>query len=216
MIGPASCNIILKGASSEEIKVVQDILDSYKEYDVTPGKAMSFESSDAPLDSDNTWMIDLSDDGILKMKHMSFSPDRECRVLYEKEDRTCLIEQMVLMISGMREKELDYEYDILPILEKTCRFISIDDLNGDIITKVVSVVKEMNKDAMEKGINDYNFLMQICDCSLIFATKMFDEIDKIEGGPDFTFNDQIILYRTNTANKGSEPKYGIVSIFSPI
>ncbi|MBR6148975.1 MAG: hypothetical protein IKQ44_11575 [Lachnospiraceae bacterium] len=216
MIGPASCDFILKGASSEEIKVVQDILDSYKEYDVTPGKIMIYESSDEKPDRDNAWMIDLSGDGVLKMKNLGYLPEHECRVIYEKEDRIRLIEQMALMISGMREKELDYEFDILPILEKTCRFICMDDLSGDIITKVVSVVKEMNKDAIVKGINDYNFLMQICDCSLIFATKMFDEIEKIEDGPDFTFNDQIILYKTNIANKGSEPKYGIVSIFSPI
>ena len=87
MIKPSSCNFILKGSCPEEIEMVQDILNSYIEYDVTPGKAMPFESSDAPLDSDNTWMIDLSDDGVLKMKHMSFLTDCECRILYEKEDR---------------------------------------------------------------------------------------------------------------------------------
>ena len=43
MIKPSSCNFILKGSCPEEIEMVQDILNSYIEYDVTPGKASSHQ-----------------------------------------------------------------------------------------------------------------------------------------------------------------------------
>ena len=215
MIGPSSCNFILKGAYPEEIEMVQDILNSYIEYKVNPGKAMSFESSYDSLDSDNTWIIDLSDDGILKMKHMGFLPACECKVIYEKEDRTRLIEQIVLMVSGMREIDVDYE-DILSILEKTCRFICTDDSNGDLIPKVVSIAKEMNKAALEKGINDYDFLIQLCDFDLFIAGDILNAIDDIEDSDNFTIYDQLILYRTSAGYKGAGPKDGIVSIFDPV
>ena len=214
MIRPSSCNFILKGACPEEIEMVQDILNSYIEYKVNPGKAMSFESSDDSLDSDNTWMIDLSDDGMLKMKHMSFLSDRECRILYEKEDRTRMIEQMVLMVSGMREIDVDYA-ETLPLLEKTCRFICTDDLNEDLLPKVISIVKEMKKAAREKSVNDHDFLIQLCDCDLFYAGEIFDAVDGIEDSDDFLLYNQLILYRSSAGYKGTDSEYGIASIVAP-
>ena len=177
---------------------------------------MSFESSDILSDPDNTWQIDLSEDGVLNMKHLSFMQDRECRVIYEKEDRSRLIEQMVLMVSGMREKDLDYEFDMLPILEKTCRYICVDDSDSDLIQKVVSAVRELNKTVREKGISDYDFLIQLCDCDMLFAADLYDAIDGIEDSDRFTFCDQIIRYRTGVGYKGTGPKYVIASIFVPV
>ena len=216
MIGPASCDFILKGAYSEEIEMVQDILNSYIEYDITPGKAIAYETLDEQSANDDTWMIDLCDDGVLKIRHSSDLPVHECRILYEKEDRSRLIEQMVLMVSGMREKVLDYEFDILPILEKRCRYICTDDSNGDLITKVVSKVTEMNKSVVEKGMNDYDFLIQLCDCDMLFAADIYDSIEGVEDSDNVTFDDQIILYRSSAGYKGSGPKYGIASIFTPV
>ena len=215
MIGPASCNFILKGACSEEIEMVQDILNSYIEYDVTPGKAISIEALNEQSDTDNAVMFDLSVDGVLKMKQLSFLADRECKVIYEKKDRKRLIEQMVLMVSGMRSQDIDY-VDMLSILEKTCKFICTDDSKGDLIPKVVSIVKEMNKDAQEKGVSDYSFLMQLCDCDLLFAGDIYNAIDDIENSDNFTIYGQVILYRTSAGYKGTGPKYGIASIFAPV
>ncbi len=215
MIRPSSCNFILKGACPEEIEMVQEILNSYIEYGVTPGQAMSYEVIEEQPDKEYTWMIDLCDDGVLKMRHSSDLPEHECRVLYKKEDRARLIEQMVLMVSGMREIDVDYA-EILPLLEMTCRFMCTDDSNGDLLTGVVSIVKEMKKAAQEKDVNDHSFLIQLCDCDMFSAGDIFNAIDDIEDSDDFLLYNQLILYRSSDNYKGTDPEYGIASIFAPV
>ena len=43
----------------------------------------------------------------------------------------------------------------------------------------------MNKDAQEKDVSDYDFLIQLCDCDFLFASDIYNAIDDIDDSDSF-------------------------------
>lgn len=153
MMSAMGIDYILKGATEEDIRIVQNILDVCKgrpDFDSDCGKGKGAEvvsSETLDLSDHNSIGFDLCEKGTIKVKTYT----REGMVYYDETDRKVLLEQLVLMFSGSQFADIDLA-DFFPVFEKKCRFSYIEYKKGELLEKstklLENVTKGMSKDSV--------------------------------------------------------------------
>ena len=184
-------DIILKGAREEDKMIVQSILDGYKGKPyVNPdigngegGKVIISETFDL---SDDVWFgVDLSEKGVMKI-----IDDSSMGVIYYDEpDRQVLIEQLVLMVSGPRNMDMDYA-DIIPILEKGCRFSWAECRDEEIKDCGIQLTRAAMKECETK---ETEFFIQITSDSLLPPSELFSAYEEMGEFKKLSFVPQILF-----------------------
>ncbi len=211
MMRASGNNLVLKNADIEDIRTVQSILDGYTKFDIKPGRALAYESIDRQLIDYKDFVIDMSKAGTVKVRYAGDT--REGVIVYDNDDRKRLLEQLTLLVSGQRWRELDYE-DIITILEKKCLFKWTDASEEGIAENTLSLLKDMieNEESDEK----VNVLLQFSDCKADSVNKFFDEMEELGLDIELTVYDQEVHCYDNSMTDPDEDTYGIVSIFYPL
>ena len=120
MLPAIGVNIALKGATDIDLNTVQSILDGYREqscFDPSNGTGQVVRTDALDMYDRGVIGIDLSMDGVVKFVVDS----REGTVFLSVSDRQALLSQLVLMFSGYKFADVDFD-DYMPIFEKGCTF----------------------------------------------------------------------------------------------
>ena len=213
MMRASGNDLVLKNADNEDIRVVQNILDGYEKFDIKPGQALAYESVERPLMDYKDFIIDMCEAGVAKVRYAGDT--REGMIIYDKDNRQNLLEQLTLLVSGQRWKELDYE-DIIAILEKKCLFRCADSSEGGIVENSLSVLKELIENEGSEQDEEIEVLIQFSDCRSDSVNEFFDGMEELESDVEITAYDQEVHCWDNSMIEPDEDTYGVVSIFYPI
>ena len=178
MIGAFKPDIVLCGCSDEDLLLAQKVYDSYDESVLEPG---GFQDGKIHIAETLTELgsssigFDLNTPGEIIVKIGGGSD--EGKIYYSQGDRGVLLQQLVLMFTGMRILDSDAA-DIMPILAKGCSF-SWCEMDESNLTKAGT---ELIENALVGSNSDRpTMVLQICgNVSLISCTPLFGEIEKNE------------------------------------
>lgn len=200
-------DFMLYGASDKDKTTVQSILNRYKgkpyfDSDIGKGegaKVIISETLDLP---DDVWVcIDLSKKGVMKI----ISDSRMGIIYYDEPDRQILLEQLVLMVSGHRNVDSDYA-DIIPILEKGCRFSWAECRDEEIKDCGIQLTRVAMK---ESETRETEFFIQITSDSLLQSWELFGAYEEMGEFKRLSFVPQV-LYAEDDAD------LSMIALFFPL
>lgn len=176
MMSAMGIDYILKGATEEDIRIVQNILDVCKgrpdfDSDCGKGKGAKVVSSETlDLSDHNSIGFDLCEKGTITVKTYS----REGIVYYDESDRKVLLEQLVLMFSGSQFADIDLA-DSFPVFEKKCCFSYIEYKKGELLEKATNLLENATKGLSKDSIS-------------IFAQHEYTDISEMSSTEDELHN----------------------------
>ena len=101
---------------------------------------------------------------------------RTAIIFYEKEDRRNLLTQLVLMLSGFRIADADFE-DLMPVLEKGCKFKCFEADKDYLSQRIVAGIKDEIRSLGSKRIK---LLIQFCDLDPLSWRDFDPKMDDVE------------------------------------